>query len=293
MDSQNGLADGLGDGFFMARRVAVMGLGLMGGSLALALRGRCAAVYGIDPDPAVVRLALERQTVDQAATTPVGLLAQADLIILAAPVQAILRLLGELGNWHPGPAMVLDLGSTKTAIMAAMQQMDRRFDPLGGHPLCGKERSGLANADPNLFRGAPFAFIPLERTSPQARDCAARLAAIIGAHPLWLDPVTHDRWVAATSHLPYLAANCLAAATPPESAPLAGPGFRSSTRLAVSPPEVMMDVLQTNSENILASLRRYQSALERVEGLLAEGDFVGLEAMLRAGAAVRERIAPQ
>lgn len=272
------------DPAFLSRaRLAIVGLGLMGGSLALALRGKCAALLGIDPDPETLELARRRGVVDQAEADPAELLPQADVIVLAAPVNAILGLLEALPQLHPGPAVVLDLGSTKTHIVEAMERLPGRFDPIGGHPMCGKERGGLAQADGLLFRGAAFAFTPLERTRPEARRFAGQLAEALGARPLWLDPVTHDRWVAATSHLPYLVANALAACTPLEAAPLVGSGFRSATRLAPTPPGMMLDVIMTNRENILAAARRFCEAMSQIEALLEAEDYPALQELLGRG----------
>ena len=271
---------------FFAGRLAIVGLGLMGGSLAMALQGKCTALLGIDPDPYTVELARQQHIVDLASTEPADLLSQADVIVLAAPVNAIIHLLQDLPapGVHPGPAIVIDLGSTKVKIIETMQMLPERFDPLGGHPMCGKEVSGLAYAEAKLFQGATFAFTALPRTSLHARQFAEWLAASLGACPLWIDAATHDRWVAATSHLPYLAANALAYTTPPETAALAGPGFRSTTRLAVTPPSMMMDVLMTNQAAVLDSLRSYKAHLEQIERLLAQGDFDALQDLLGEGA---------
>lgn len=271
-------------GFFSHQRVAILGLGLMGGSLALALRGQCAQLLGIDPDPAALELARQRQVVDLASANAAELLPQADIIILAAPVRAILRLLGDLPALHPGPALVLDLGSTKQKVLSAMDLLPERFDPVGGHPMCGKERGGLAQADERLFRGATFAFTPLARTRLLARNFASWLAGAVGARPLWLDAGTHDRWVAATSHLPYLVANALAASTPLAAGPLVGSGFRSATRLAPTPPNIMMDILMTNPENILEALHGFCQNINQIETLLAAGDYAALQEVLAHGA---------
>jgi len=275
---------------FFAGRLAILGLGLMGGSLALALQGKCTAVLGIDPDPQAVELARQQHIVDLAAVEPAELLPQADVIVLAAPVNAIIGLLQELPQLHPGAPIVVDLGSTKVKIMETMQMLPERFDPLGGHPMCGKEVSGLANADARLFQGAPFAFTPSLRTTPRARQFAGWLAASIGACPLWIDAATHDRWVAATSHLPYLVANALAFTTPVETAPLTGSGFRSTTRLAVTPPGMMMDVLVTNQAAILDRLRSFRVHMEQVEHLLAQGEFGALQELLNEGARRKQAI---
>jgi prephenate dehydrogenase len=264
-------------------KVAILGLGLMGGSLALRLRGRCQSLLGCDPDPATLTLARQWNLADRISDLPGEILPQADLVILAAPVRAILSMLDELPLLHPGSAAVLDLGSTKTQIVQRMQALPERFDPLGGHPMCGKERSGLSNADPNLFQSAPFALTPLERTSLGLRGLAEQLVHLVGANPLWLDAETHDRWVAVTSHVPYLVANALAAVTPLEARPLVGPGLRSTTRLAPSGWTMMRDILETNRPNILLGLQNFRKQIEELESLLAAGDLEGLEELTVQG----------
>jgi prephenate dehydrogenase len=265
--------------------VAILGLGLMGGSLALALRGQCRSLLGVDPDPSVVELALDHRVVDRASVSPGELLPEADLLVLAAPVGAILSILSSLPDLHPGPAIVLDLGSTKREIVKAMSALPGRFDPLGGHPMCGKEQASLANAEANLFHEAPFALTPLERSSSHARQVAEELVRVAGARPLWIDPETHDRWVAATSHLPYLLANTLAAVTPLEARPLAGPGLRSTTRLAPASQTMMIDILTTNRDNVLAEMERFRQALQAVENSLQAEDMKTLRLQLTQGAA--------
>jgi prephenate dehydrogenase len=271
-------------------RVAILGLGLMGGSLALRLRGQCARLLGCDPDPATLRLARQMGLVEQVSDSAAEVVPQADLLVLAAPVGAILRILDELPALQPEPAAVLDLGSTKAEIVQRMQALPERFDPLGGHPMCGKEVGGLANADAWLFEGATFALTPLPRTSPSVRQIAEQLISVIGAKPLWLEAETHDRWVAATSHVPYLAANALAAITPPEARPLVGPGLRSSTRLAPTSWSMMRPVLETNRENILSGLQHLRQQIEALEDALAAEDLQALGRLTAQGASNYERL---
>ncbi len=257
---------------FLPLRLGFYGLGLMGGSLALALRPRVAALHAYDPDPQVRALGLQRGVIDYAHARPADLLAQVDLLLLSAPVRANLRLLQQLPQLTERPLMVLDISSTKRAILAAMQALPPRFDPLGGHPMCGKETNGLAHAEADLFHGAPFAFTPLPRTSPRLKALAQDLAESLGARPLWLDADTHDRWTAAVSHLPYLLAAALTQATPPEAAALVGPGFRSSTRLAGSSPAMMLDILTTNRGPVLEALSRFRAALDELETALRQDE---------------------
>jgi prephenate dehydrogenase len=271
------------DGFFLLHsKIAIIGLGLMGGSLALALKGKCAALYGIDPDPATRQLALRQNIVDLAEADPAKLLRLADLVILAAPVPAILTLLERLPDFTPNACIVLDLGSTKRLIVEAMSRLPERFDPIGGHPICGKERLSLENADRTLYYAAPFLLSPLPRTTSRARSAADQIIAAIGANAKTLDPAEHDRILASTSHLPFLLASALALSTPQTVAPFIGPGFRSASRLAGTPVSMMLGVIQTNRENLLSSLEALQDELALLTSAIAENDEDTLKATLNA-----------
>lgn len=270
-------------GLFKELNVAILGMGLMGSSMALALQGQCKQVAGIDPDPAVVEHVRQSHLTEACDTVPGELLAQADLIILAAPVKTIIHLIQTLPDLHPKPALLIDLGSTKTEILKAMQLLPERFDPIGGHPMCGKEKLGPSQADADLFRNAPFVLAPLARTSPQAREMAEHLVQFIGAKALWLDGVTHDHWVACTSHLPYLLSNALAQVTPLEAAPLASTGWQSTSRLAHTSTSMMMDILDTNRANILHALHRFQAQLAEIETLLRTENQAELKQKLDQG----------
>jgi len=279
-----------GPGFFTEKHVAIFGLGLMGGSLAMALNGRCRILTGIDPDPAVVHTAVQRGLVSQAAIEPGHLLEDADVIILAAPVNAILEILKTLTHVCRKEAVVLDIGSTKRTVCQAMAGLPDQFDPIGCHPMCGKETSGLDYADPVIFKGAAFAIVPLDRSSENARKSAGAMAGLLGSRPVWMDADSHDRFVAATSHLPYLVSNSLAFCTPVEAASLTASGFASATRLAVSSPDMMMDVLESNKDTIVEALRGYRDRLALIEELLIHDDFARLRSELEAGAENRRRI---
>jgi prephenate dehydrogenase len=271
-------------------RLAVFGLGLMGGSLALALRGKCRAILGIDPAADARRLALEMGAVDTALASPDETFEQIDLAVLAAPPRANLVLLEGLPAWRRSPLILIDLSSTKSEICRRMAALPPGFQPVGGHPMCGKEHAGIAHADPALYASAPFALCMLPNTSPAAAALAEDLVASLGAHAIWLEPAVHDRWVAATSHLPYLIANALASATPLEAAPLVGPGFRSTTRLAGSSLAMMLDILATNRPEVLSALGRFRAELEQVASLLEANDLAALRVQLELGAARRRQL---
>lgn len=265
-------------------RVAVWGLGLMGGSLAMALNGKCAELVGIDKDPAVIALAVDRGVVQTATTDPRSGLDGADLIILAMPVCTILDVMADIPKLCKTPAVIIDLGSTKSEIMRAMAKLPERFAAVGGHPMCGKEKSTLENADANLFQGAAFGLVSLDRTPVAARQIAENLVAVLGAHPVWVDAEDHDRWVASTSHVPFLMASALAGCTPQEAAPLVSPGFRGAARLAKTDPGMMMDILATNTENVRHALAQFRAVLDRYDDLMEQEQYTELAGLFTIAA---------
>lgn len=261
-------------------KIAIIGLGLMGGSLALGLKGKCAALYGLDPHLPTLELALSQHIVDYADSDPAKLLPEADLIILSAPVPAILTLLEQLPTYTSNPCIVMDLGSTKMLIVESMSRLPERFDPIGGHPICGKEKLSLANAERTLYYAAPFLLTPLERTTQRALSAAHQIIEALGARAKVLDAIEHDRILAATSHLPFLLASALALSTPDKFSSFVGTGFKSTSRVAGTSSSMMLGVLQSNRENVLNALHGMQTQLAEIESALSEEDFTKLESVL-------------
>lgn len=241
--------------FISSSTIAIIGLGLMGGSLAMALHGKCKKLLGIDPDPESQAYALDHNIVDQACADPGDILPQANVVILAAPVSAIIQWIVDLPIYHPGEAIVLDIGSTKRDILHAMKNLPLRFSPIGGHPVCGKEILSIRNAEAAIFDQASFIFSPLERTPEHTILFARQLAQTLGAVALWLPADQHDCIMAATSHVPYLIGSALALATSEDFGPYIGCGFRSTARLAATPSSMMLDVIKTNRDNVISSLQ--------------------------------------
>jgi prephenate dehydrogenase len=261
-------------------KIAIIGLGLMGGSLALGLRGKCAALYGCDPHLPTIDLALSQHIVDYADSDPASLLPEVDLVILSAPVLAILTLLEKLPTYTSNPCIVMDLGSTKRMIVDSMSRLPERFDPIGGHPICGKEKLSLANAERTLYYAAPFLLTPLVRTSPRALSAANQIIDAVGAKASILDATVHDRILASTSHLPFLLASALAITTPESFASFVGTGFKSTSRVADTSSSMMLGVLQSNRENVLNALHGLQKELANIESALSSEDFLRLESVL-------------
>jgi len=269
-------------------RVAIVGLGLMGGSLAMALKNKCELVLGVDTDPETISYALENGIVERASTKIDELLQVANVIILAVPVRSILQIIRELPAYHPEGAIVMDIGSTKRAVTAALNELPEQFDPIGGHPMCGKENLTIFNADPQIFQDAAFAFSPLERTTEKARLFACQLAECIGAKQIVVEAETHDDWTAATSHLPFLLSMALAHSTPAEVAPLVGPGFKGNVRLAGTPGSMMLDVLRTNQDNVLKHCENYIAMLTTITKLIEASEFEKLSELIETGRLKKE-----
>ena len=268
-------------GFSIANaNIAIIGLGLMGGSLALGLKEHCGHLAALDIDPAVLAQARKRAVVHQTSSDPAEILADANLVILACPVPAILEWLERLPDFIQHDCIVMDIGSTKRAIVAGMQNLPDNFDPIGGHAICGKERLSLENAEDSLYSDAPFVLTALDRTSAGARKVALQVIGVLGANPVWVDAEQHDRMLAMTSHLPYLLASALVLTTSKDAAELVGPGFRSTSRLADTPSSMMLGVLRSNRDNILADLKNLQGQLAQMENALIDDDPVQLQSML-------------
>jgi len=281
-----------------ASRVVVIGLGLMGGSLAGALRGRCRTVVGVARRSETVDLARGRGLIDRGTTDVRSAVANADIVVFATPVRIILRQLPEVGPLLPDGCLVLDLGSTKAQILEAMAALPPHVEPLGGHPMCGRELSGIEAADVSLYRERTFILSPLERTSAEAIERGRELVAAVGASPLLLDAARQDRLVATLSHLPYLLACSLVrtadATTSPDPAAweIVAGGYRDTSRVAGSDVTMMLDILVTNRDAVLAAASVFRDKLDELTRLLAAEDEPALRDLLVASRTERRRMFP-
>ena len=262
--------------------VAIVGVGLIGGSFGLALKkaGVGGTILGVSA-PSTIEAALKRGAIDEGLPLAEAA-ARADLIYLAQPIGRILGTLRKIDDFVRPGTLITDAGSTKGAIVAAARLHLRRAMFLGGHPMAGKEKRGVAEADADLFRGRTYVLTPEDSKTLEAPaiDEFLRWIRAIGALPVMLNAVEHDRIVSFTSHLPQLVATALAA-TVAENAgdnlSVAGPGLRDSTRLALSSFELWRDILATNSGPIKEALTAYISKLEHLRDNLRtreiEGEF--------------------
>ena len=283
-------------------RVAIIGLGLMGGSMGLALRAAGGgerlvdAVSGYDSAPGVAARAMARGALDHACASLDEAARDADLLVIATPTRAaedVLRALA--GSLAPG-AVVTDLCSVKGPLVALAESlgpaMARRY--VGGHPMAGMERAGIEAATVGLYRGAHWALTPTTATNPDALARVRALVAALGAEAVEMDAQAHDSAVAGISHLPLALAVALTRALAegadwPTLAALAAGGYRDATRVAAGDPIMGRDMLLANREALLARLDAFSASLAALRAALARGDTAEVEAALRA--AQRERLA--
>jgi prephenate dehydrogenase len=260
------------DGDF--RRVGIVGVGLVGGSLAFAIRRAFpdTIVVGVDRDD-VTLVARQLGALHQAASQ-VSVLADADLVVLAAPVRQNIQMLSELGRVCRGPAIVTDVGSTKRATVEAARQLPAALTFIGGHPLAGAARGGFDASRVDLFERRPWLLTPDTNTPPEALRRLTALITALGAVCSHVDPVTHDRVLAYTSHLPQLAASALmhvvGGAVGEAGLKLSGTGLADTTRVAASPAAIWSDICATNADELIPALDKLVATLQQLRDQLAD-----------------------
>lgn len=281
---------------FSCRHLTVVGLGLMGGSLALALRDHADTITGVDANEGTCAYALAHGIVDRATPDLKAGVDEADCVILAAPVRAITEMLQRrIGSYLRSNTLLIDIGSTKQDICAAMADLPVGIQAVGGHPMTGKEHSGIEASDRNLYRGRPFVLCPTRRTTPAARLRALELVAALEAVPIEMEAVRHDHVVAAISHLPYLLSAALVATVAREGEQdpavwqLAAGGFRDMSRLAGSDVRMMGDILSTNTQAVATLLALFRMQLALLEAMLISHDDAHLAEALEPARGARLR----
>lgn len=280
----------------MAERVAIVGTGLIGGSIGLALRAADpqATVVGYDVHAPTAAAALASGAIATRAGSAADAARGAGLVVIAVPVDRIEQIIGELAPTLAPGAIVTDVGSTKVAAVAAGEAAaGDRF--VGGHPMAGSERHGIEGADARLFEGAWWVLTPTETTSSQAYSRASQLASRVGATPVAVDPVTHDSLVARLSHLPQLTASTLVAVAASAGdrdalLGLAAAGFRDVTRIAASHPDLWVSILRSNRHAVLDALSGFRDELGKVSALLERERWDELRAFMSRARAARTEL---
>jgi len=277
-------------------KIALVGVGLIGGSIGLAARQRLAAtVAGYDADPAALELALERGAIDRLTDSVAHAVADAEAVFVAVPVGRLADVVRTALAAAPADAVVSDVGSTKRAVVAALD--DSRF--VGGHPLAGAETAGVRHAREDLFEGATWYLTPTPTTSGILYERLHRLLRTLGARPVAIEPETHDTILATVSHLPHVLANVLVAQAaqtlksgphPPQRLPATGPSFRDATRVAGAPSAIWTDIYLSNRDALAAGIDDTIVRLKAVRDNLEAADEAGLSAWNDAAAADRRRL---
>jgi len=253
--------------------VHIIGLGLMGGSLAMALRGKVGRITAEDISPHVLEQATARGVIDAT-----GTVAGADIVIVAIPANLIITLLPTL-DVTPG-TLVIDLGSTKTRICQQLDALPDGVLAVGGHPMCGLAENGYANAIPTLYAGARFVLCETAHTSSEACALAEALVAAVGAHPRWMDRAQHDYLTALTSHLPHLLSFALmrlaVEAGNGDAAlyDLAAGGFDGATRLARTDEAMIVGMFSTNADQLRRVTARLRDHLDQLDAMLEDVDYL-------------------
>jgi prephenate dehydrogenase len=274
-------------------RIGIVGLGLIGGSIALRARELWpkALVIAVDHKD-VLETAMRLHAIDVAADDLI-VLADADLVVLAAPVKQNIALLAELDEYVRQPAVVTDTGSTKREIVAAARTLPPRFTFIGGHPLGGAAKGGLEHARPDLFVGRPWLLTPVGDFAAPALEKLSAFVSAIGSTPRILTVDAHDRLLAFLSHLPQLTASALMQvigdAVGQDGLDLAGRGLADTTRLASSPADIWADIAATNADEIGRALDALIVLLQDLRRDLLRGER--LSEVFDAAARWREQIA--
>lgn len=270
----------------------------MGGSLGLALKQRavCREVTGLVRREEAARQAVTLGVADRATTDSSRALSEADVVIFATPVRTVLKQLPQFAPYFERGTIVTDMGSTKQQIVRAMNELPDDIQPVGSHPMCGKETSGMAAADVDLFEGAPWMITPLDRTAPEAIATVQALAEAVGSKPRMIDAIRHDELVATISHLPYAIATTLVATAQRVAQKdntvweVAASGFRDTSRVAASNVDMWLDILLTNKAAIGHVLKLAREHLEELAVALAQEDEATLRATLESAAQQRRKM---
>jgi len=259
-------------------KITIAGLGLMGGSMALALKAKNISVSAVDPDLGTIKRALASGTIVAGTSDLRKGIEDADLIVLAMPVGKIIETITELPNLREGGCFVMDLGSTKAEICQTMSLLPERFVAIGGHPMCGREQSGFSAARRDLYADQAFILCETRRITQAGINTAIALIQAIGAQPVFLEASIHDEITALTSHLPYLLSITLISLVARKATSdlnfwkISSTGLRDTVRLAGSNPQMMLEILESNRAAVLENLNETRADLDRLIQLLEEGD---------------------
>ncbi len=273
-------------------RVAVIGVGLLGGSIALALRrrGLCESVVGIGRDSSKLQRAVETGVLDEGTTDLAAGVADADVVLVATPVDHVVPYVRAAAEGARRARLITDVGSVKASIVEALGDLSPDVPFVGSHPLAGSEQSGFEHASPELLEGRVVFVTPTERTRSDVTGEARAFWESLGARVESIDAAEHDRVMAAVSHLPHLVASALAAAVPDFPAHYFGTGFRDTTRLASGSVAMWVPILLQNRTAIAEAWKRFREMVETWEEALDTPDPNRLADLLTEGKRRRDAL---
>jgi prephenate dehydrogenase len=263
------------------RTVAIAGVGLIGGSIGLALRARRAGsiVVGLGRDRARLGQALDLGAIDRATTNPAEAYAEADVVVVCTPVTRVARDVSEAARLAPTDALITDAGSTKALIVAEVEgdpSSTARRAFVGAHPIAGSEKKGAAHARGDLFEGRACVLTPTPMTDPDRLERARAFWSSLGCVITEMSPAEHDRALALTSHLPHAVAAALAVAVPIELLPLAAGAYRDGTRVAGSDADLWAGIFLANRSHLIDALTEFDLSLNRFRDALRDDDMAAL-----------------
>lgn len=280
-------------------RIGIIGLGLIGGSLGMALCRQAGNLWvvGYDPVVATCQEALARQGVHEIAHSLERVVRGADLVVVAVPVGKIEQVVAEVASVLAPGAILTDVASTKGQLAKVIPPLlPPGVHYVGGHPMAGSEQSGIAAADPFLFQNAVYLLTPGPKTPPQALTALEKFIRMVGGLPLQLTPEEHDLMVAVVSHLPHLLAAALVNTAAefnqryPGTLALAAGGFHDTTRVAMGSPVLWREIFATNRESLLGVLKTMSTELAAFTTALAAGEMAEVEARLKRATVVRKEL---
>jgi prephenate dehydrogenase len=262
------------------KRLSVLGIGLLGGSLGLAVKRAATSCFvaGYARNPETLRTALDRGAIDQGYGDPVAAVRGADLVVLCTPVGVLCNLLDEIAPALERTAIVTDVGSTKRSIVSHARRGGYRF--VGSHPMAGSEKQGVQWARADLYEGALCITTPDEGTEPEALEAVESFWRLLQMRTRRLTPEDHDRLIGDVSHLPHALAAALVHAQESDALTLAGKGFLDATRIAGGDAGLWRDILMDNRDHLLDSMRKVRGEMDRLASLLERSDADGLRAWL-------------
>jgi len=266
-------------------KVTIIGVGLIGGSIGLAIKkkGLAKKVAGVFRRKSTLKKALARKAVDKGYMTVEEGIKGADLIIVATPVSKIIEVLRKVMKKARRGAIVTDAGSTKKLVVDRAEKLSRKSNAyfVGSHPMAGSEHSSVEFARDNLFEGSPCIVTKTARTNKTALKKVANFWKGLGGNVKVMTPRQHDRSVALISHLPHIVAFSLAGAIPEKELAYAAEGFKDTTRVASSDPHLWADIFLTNKEDVLNACRLFEKYYKNILKVLSKGDYEGVVALLK------------